>query len=129
MLTVSVSVRNFSTRKRTLEWSDCSANSPQLYSNDSLSGVPIFDWDRRPNPDPDIGRWFCTGRLTSVDLAAGDTVAPQGLGAQMKVARVVGDSLPPGLYYIATVIRFIDLATGGSTELIRVPAGTARLRR
>ncbi len=72
--------------------------SPQLYDTPTTTARPRFDWYRRPNPDPTIGRWFCPTYRREVDLAAGDSLTGGEFIERLNGRQMAGDSLPPGRY-------------------------------
>jgi hypothetical protein len=127
-LIVRVSVRNFSHRPAQLV-EGCPLISLQLYGTDSLSAHPIFDFKRRPSSDPEVGREFCTGRGARFDIAPNDTVSPPSFVQRIGFARLAGDSLGPGRYYVGAEVEFTDETTGQSSEVTRVPAGIVQLGR
>jgi hypothetical protein len=127
-LTVRVRLRNASRDSVYLEWGACSM-SPQLYKTDSLRGRPVFDWQQRPNPDPEVGPMFCQTYLKEMKLAPGDSLAPREFIEGIAVRRLAGDSLAPGRYYLGAEVYLKVPALGNSDQRIVVPAGIVHLSR
>jgi hypothetical protein len=126
-LIVRASLRNVSRRTVHLQWGWCGF-SPQLYANDGLTGHPVFDWQQRPNPDPEIGRWYCPAMLKTADLEAGDSLGTDAFVERIPIRRLAGDSLAPGSYHVGAQIG-LAVSTPATTEQIVVPAGVVQLRR
>jgi hypothetical protein len=126
-LIVRASLRNVSRRTVHLQWGWCSF-SPQLYTSDGLTGHPVFDWQQRPNPDPEIGRWYCPAMLKTADLKAGDSLGTDAFAERIPIRRVAGDSLAPGSYHVGAQIGLL-ISTPARVEKIVVPAGAVQVRR
>jgi hypothetical protein len=102
--------------------------SPQLYREQSLDGRPVYDWNGRPNPDPELGRMFCPTYRIDKELAPGDSVAPQEYIERVLVRRLAGDSLAAARYFVAADVR-LSVDGPGNTQRNIVPAGIVRLIR
>ncbi len=123
---VRVTIRNVAKRRVLFRLAACSLN-PQLYALSSSSPRAVFDWRKRANPDPEIGREFCPTYLVTQSLEAGHEFAPTEYVVTLSVRRIAGDSLPSGLY---TVVGEIELSgVAPYAQAVRVPAGTIQLYR
>ena len=125
LLELQVSVANVGTQAVRVRWGTCSIG-PQLYTTAARSGTPVFDWLKRPSPDPATGaRWTCPTDLSFEDLFPHDTIAPAELLLQIDALKIAGDSLPDGRYHLSAKTMLLDRPT----DVVPLRAGVVDLIR
>jgi len=111
LLSTRVVVRTTGSRAAVLQYSGCPVEI-QVFRTAARTGNPAWAQFRQAN-------FACTLPFIERTLAPGDTL---GLAAIAAPREILGDSLPPGRYYFAGVVR-----PNGETRVI--PAGEVELRR
>jgi hypothetical protein len=105
-----LTVRNPSDRDAIVEFPDGCMVLLRVYRNEARTGTPA--WDQRRER-------MCTQAIVQLRLAPGGA---ERYETRATAAEILGDSLPPGRYWLAALVR-----PGG--EHIDVPAGSVILER
>ena len=105
MLDVEVAVVNGGGKPVHVEYGTCALRLRAFRTAD-VSGEPVWDSSRRPNPDPRTGeRTLCPPHSAATTLAPGDSLAPREFTASFPVAAILGDSLDGGRYHLAASVK------------------------
>lgn len=110
-LTADVHVTNRRDTPVELEFPDACVALLRAYEADGARMAPV--WDQREGAE-------CDGQPASLEIGAGAEAVVRV--PQVGVERVLGDSLPPGIYRFTVYLR-----PGG--QVVEVGAGTADLER
>ena len=110
-LQVIVTVTNTSDKVVRIEYGACSVWL-LAYNTPDRSGVPAWDEQQRPNPDPKTGAyWACPAYLAIAELEPGESFTPEEFHREVPIPDIMGDSLPDGRYYFSARVELNDTAT------------------